>query len=336
MEDNLETVQRERVKMRIDVHAHFVPRGVFNTPGKPLDRYRPSLAVLPSGEEIMPIGAQPGPAGKKVYDPEIRIQDMRTSKIDVQVISPLASNYYAAPVELALKMCREENDYIAGVVRAYPDKFVGLATIPMQDASAAVGEMMRAVKELGLKGIQINSNINGKNPGEAEFFPTYEAAEQLNVPISVHPFMVAGADRMQKYYLTNLVGNPIDTTIAIASIIFGGVLERFPGIKFLFAHAGGCIPYIKGRLERGYEVIPECREAIPHPPGYYLSRVYFDTVTHSREALEYLVKTHSPDKIVMGDPDPVHTVDSLNIPLEARENILWRNASSLFDLSDTI
>ena len=285
-------------------------------------------------------GAQPGPLARKFFDPELRIEDMIGMRVDMQVLAPLPALYYAADADVALGLCREENDRIAEVVKSHPDRFAGMATVPLQDATKSVNELERAVRELDLRGVQINSNVNGKNLGEPEFWPLYEAAQDLNVPVSVHPLFVAGAKRLQRYYLTNLIGNPIDTTIAIASIIFGGVLEEFPDLRFIFAHAGGCIPYIKGRIEHGYRVVPECRKAIPRPPGEYIRLMYFDTITHSRQALGYMVETHGSERVVlgsdypflMGDLDPVEGIQALPLSDAKREEIVWHNAASLFNL----
>jgi aminocarboxymuconate-semialdehyde decarboxylase len=327
--------------MRIDVHNHFIPEVCFNLPGRDVMPYRPSIVVDSSGQEVMLMdGAQPGPMARKFYDPESRIQDMKSMGVDMQVLAPLPALYYAADADLALGLCREENDRIAEVVESYPERFVGMATVPLQDADRSVKELERAVRELGLRGVQINSNVRGRNLGEPEFWPLYEAAQDLNVPVSIHPLFVAGAERLQRYYLTNLIGNPIDTTIAIASIIFGGVLEKFPDLKFIFAHAGGCIPYIRGRIEHGYHVVPECRNAIPRPPGEYIELMYFDTITHDQQALAYMIETHGSDHVVlgsdypffMGDLDPMKWIQAMSLSEAEREGIVWHNAAALFKL----
>ena len=327
--------------MRIDVHNHFIPEACFNLPGRDGKPYRPSVVIDSSGQEVMLMdGAQPGPLARKFFDPEMRIEDMIGMMVDMQVLAPLPALYYAADADVALGLCREENDRIAEVVKSHPDRFAGMAAVPLQDAAKSVNELERAVRELDLRGVQINSNVNGKNLGEPEFWPLYEAAQDLNVPVLVHPLFVAGAKRLQRYYLTNLIGNPIDTTIAIASIIFGGVLEEFPDLRFIFAHAGGCIPYIKGRIEHGYRVVPECRNAIPRPPGEYIRLMYFDTITHSRQALDYMVETHGSERVVlgsdypflMGDLDPVEGIQALPLSDAKREEIVWHNAASLFKL----
>jgi aminocarboxymuconate-semialdehyde decarboxylase len=327
--------------MRIDVHNHFIPEGCFNLPGKEGKPYRPSIVINSSGQEVMLMdGAQPGPMARKFYDPEMRMQDMSSMNVDMQVLAPLPALYYSADADVALGFCREENDRIAEVVKSYPDRFAGMATVPLQDAARSVKELERAVRELGLRGVQVNSNVNGKNLGEPEFWPLYEAAQDLNAPVSVHPLFVAGAKRLQKYYLTNLIGNPFDTTIAIASIIFGGVLEKFPNLRFIFAHAGGSIPYIRGRIEHGYRVIPECRNAIPKPPGEYIKLLYLDTITHNQQALAYMIETHGSDRVVlgsdypflMGDPDPMKGIQDLPLSDADREKIVWHNAAALFSL----
>ena len=205
----------------------------------------------------------------------------------------------------------------------------------------AMKELDRAVNELGLSGVQILTNINGRDLDDPELMPFYEEVEKLDVPVFIHPLGVAGAERMKKYYLANLIGNPLDTTLAAAHIIFGGVLEKFPGLKFCLAHGGGNLPYIRGRLEHGYEVRPECKVAIQQPPSHYLPLMYFETITHFLPALDYLITSVGADKVMLGtdyphdmaDSQPVVTVQSLDgISDEDKERILGDNAARLFKL----
>ncbi len=221
---------------------------------------------------------------------------------------------------------------------AHPYRFVGLATVPLQDPQAAADELERAMNILEMKGVEISSNVNGKNLDALELWPFYEKAQELEAFIFVHPTNVAGIDRMPKYHLRNLIGNPLDTSLAIASLIFGGVLENFPKLKFCFAHAGGFIPYQLGRLEHGYKVRPESKEIISKPPSEYFKLLYFDTITHYTPALKYLIERVGSDRVLLGsdypfdmaDPDPVSTVNSLeSISHVERREVLSENAAQL-------
>jgi aminocarboxymuconate-semialdehyde decarboxylase len=192
-----------------------------------------------------------------------------------------------------------------------------------------------------MRGIEIGSNINGKYLDDPDLWPFYEKAQRLGTFIFVHPINVAGLERMQKYHLRNLIGNPLDTSLAIASIIFGGVLESFPRLKFCFAHAGGFTPYQQGRLERGYHVRSECK-TISKPPIEYIKLLYFDTITHYAPALSYLIETVGSDHVLMGsdypfdmgDPNPVSTVKDLKtISNPEKRKVLGKNAIRLLNLS---
>jgi len=328
--------------MKIDLHSHFIPRDCFDLTDKQGNNYGPSIARDASGQEILMVdGRSEGLVVAKICDPKRRIQDMDEIRLDMQAISiSPPSIVYSVNGEEGLGFCQKHNNRIAEVVTAYPDRFVGMATLPMQDMSRAVPELERAVNELGLRAVEIISNINGKNLDEPEFWPFYQKAQDLDILIYVHPIKVAGADRLQKYLLLNLIGNPTDTAISIASIIFGGVLEKFPRLKLLFSHAGGSTPFIRGRWEHGYHFRTEPR-SIPNPPSEYLKLMYFDTIAHYQPALTYMIDTHGIDRIVlgsdypfaMGDLDPVSTVQSLaELSPGDKQKIFWDNAVPLLKL----
>ena len=233
-------------------------------------------------------------------------------------------------------------DAIAEAVGTCPDRFVGLATIPLQEPRQAAKELDRAVNELGLKGVCITNDINGKDLDWPKLWPFYEKAQEIGAFIFCHPSIIPGAERMQKYQLKNLVGNPFATSLAIASVIFGGVLKDFPKLKFCFAHAGGFVPYQIGRFERGYQVLRECKENIAQPPSEYFKLLYFDTITHSVPALEYLIGTVGADNVLLGsdypydmnDPEPVLTVNRLGtVSPDEKEKILSGNANRIFGIT---
>ncbi|MFH1090452.1 MAG: amidohydrolase family protein [Pseudomonadota bacterium] len=328
--------------MKIDIHAHYVPRDCFEMKEGDGQVHGPLITADPSGQEFVEMyGFKLGPIARQLYDPETRVKDMNQARLDMQAVSLSPTNFfYHLDPQLSLKFCRRANDGLAELVRAYPDRFVGLADVPLQDAGLAAAELERAVKQLGFKGVQINSNINGHNLDEPVFFPFYEKSQELGVPIFIHPHYVVGQERMKKYYLTNLIGNPVDTTIAVASLIFGGVLEKFPRLKFVFAHAGGCAPYIKGRWDHAYRHGYVVKFDIPKPPSEYIKTLYFDTIAHYGPALSYLVGNHGADRVVLGsdypfdmaDPDSVAAVSALSISAEDKDKIMWGNAADLLGL----
>jgi len=329
--------------MNIDVHAHFVPRDCFDVIDSAGRHYGPTIVTGKKRQEKIILGTvNLGPIARRFWDPETRIKDMDEAGVDVQVLSPVPSLlYYNLEAEACLWFSRKQNDGISQVVKKYPDRFQGMATVPLQEPAMALSELDRAINELGLRGVEILANINGRDLDASELFPFYQEVEALGVPIFIHPAGVVTAESMKKYYLNNLIGNPLDTTLAVANLIFGGVLEKFPRLKFCLAHGGGNFPYIRGRLEHGYHVRPECKVIIERPPSYYLPLLYFDTITHSPPALEYLITSMGADKVILGSDCPFDMADSQPVSMvqhlttiteEDKQRVLGGNAIQIFKL----
>ena len=280
------------------------------------------------------------PSNDLVFDVEKRLDFMDREGIDMHVLSVIPPNFlYDTPPEVAMDLARAQNDAIAEIVQAYPGRFIGAAHVPLQNVQDAVEELDRAVEELGMTSVQIGTDINGEKLDSPSLWPFYEEAEKLDAPIIVHPNNPTGSEKMRKYYLSNLIGYPLETALGIASVIFGGVLERFGGLKFCWAHGGGFLPYQIGRLDHGYRVRPEPKTAIIRPPSEYFKMMYFDTITHSLLALEYLIGVVGIDRVLMGsdfpfdmaDPNPVHSIQSVRtITSEEKKKILGSNSSKLF------
>ena len=335
--------RKERGLKTIDVHAHMIALGGPETEEKYKD-IMPLLSRDAAGREVLAVkGKPPYLLPEYLYRPELRIQEMDNANVDIQVLSmmiPLAR--YDLDPSLGAGYSRIQNEAIAKVVEGHPDRFVGLATVPLQDPREAANELGRAMRDLGMKGVEIGSDVNGRNLDWPELWPFYTKAQELGAFILVHPGAPPGAERMQDYCLYNLLGYPLATSLALASLIFGGVLEDFPKLKFCFAHAGGFVPYQRGRLEHGYRVKAECRGKISKPPSEYLKLLYFDTVTHYQPALEYLIRTVGVDKVVLGsdypfdvcDADPVKTVDLLQSISYVEKRKIWgENAARLLGLT---
>ena len=330
----------------LDIHCHFFPQAFLEEARKPDNPFKASLQPGPDGRErLICAGSFDHPLTPDFYEAERMVQDMDARKLRMAAISaaPPTLSYWAdAPS--ATDLARRMNNSIAERVAAYPDRFVGLGTVPLQDIEAAIAEANRAITELGLAGLQIGSNVGGKNLSDPDFFPFFEAVAALDVPLFVHPYIPAGEERMQDYYLHNLVGMVAETGLAIASVIYAGILERLPHIKLCFAHAGGVYPYIVGRQDHGYKVREvECRAALPHSPSHYLRHLYFDAITFHPLALRYLIDLVGSDRIIIGsdypfDMGPFQPVDEvLNNPYlsdEEKAQICGRNAAALFGLSD--
>ena len=240
---------------------------------------------------------------KKEYtDLEMRFKAMDDAGIDMHVISLTSPTVYWAPPEFGLKLSRLWNDKCSELVTKYPKRFIGLGSVPMQAPELAVPELERAAKLPGLRGVYMATSINGVNLDEKKFFPVYAKCEELNWPIFLHPLNTVGAERMSKYHLRNLLGNPYDTGIAAASLIFGGVMDAFPKLEVVLVHAGGAFPALVGRMDHGASVRAEAK--LPQPPSKYVRRFYYDTITHNDEILLNLIRQMGADRILLGSDHP--------------------------------
>ena len=331
----------------IDIHTHVEFAGTFDILKKRYkeDEMFDKFVVSATGRRSAELnrGIVAG-IRDTLRDPEKKIRDMDEKKIGVYVLSstPFAF-FYEVEEELAVELARFQNDRLSEMVKRYPDRFAAMATLPLQVPKEALKELERAVGKLGLRGVEIGSHVGHRELGDEAFWPIYKTLEHLNVPIFVHPHHVAGMERLEDFYLSNLIGNPLDTTLAAAQLIFNGVLEKFPGLKIILAHGGGQFPYIIGRLEHGYQVRPECKEKVHRSPMAFFKNFYFDIITHNADALRHLINIAGGDHVLlgsdypydMGDPDPVQTVSQLpGIKEEDRRRILRENAVTLFGLKE--
>ena len=326
--------------MNIDVHAHYVPPDSLKVVSEIGKRHNLKLATNERGREILTRdGKQFLTQLKAEFSKlDLRLSIMDQQRVDMQVLSPAGSYFfYWMPAEESLEFAGWLNDRLAEAVATHPKRLVALGSVPMQDAGKAATELERAMTKLGLRGVEVASNINGRYFDDTGFDPFWEAAQAHDALIFVHPNQVVGAERMKEFNLANLIGNPTDTSLAFAKLIFGGVLERFPRLKFLLAHAGGFLPYTWGRLDRGYRIQDSATTKIPKPPSEYVKLLHFDTITHSAMALEYLVANFGAENVLlgsdypydMGDPEPVQSLYQTKITGTARELISSANACKL-------
>ncbi|MGG1214992.1 amidohydrolase family protein [Micromonospora provocatoris] len=328
--------------MRVDFHTHIIPEDIPNFVEKFGGERWPTLEkTCTCGANIMVAGKVFREVTDQVWSPEKRIQDMDAEGVDIQVLSPIpvTFSYWAEP-HAAEEMARIQNDFIANTVKQYPKRFIGLGTVPLQDVEVAIREMDRCIHELGLKGIEIGTNINGKNLDDPAFTAFFEMAEKWQVPLFIHPWETLGKDRMPRHNFMYTVGMPSETALAAASLINGGVIEKFPKLKVCFAHGGGSFPYILPRLDQGWKVWPHLR-LTSKPPSYYAKNFYFDSLNYDPLNLQYLIDRFGVDKIVMGSDYPFllreippgKIVDeTLHLSEEQRRDILGRNALAFLNI----
>lgn len=270
-----------------------------------------------------------------------RLADMDRLGIDVQVLSPAPPQYfYSCDPEVTAGSARIINDTIAATVAAHPDRFTGLGTLPMQVPELAVAEMRRAVGELGLRGVEIATNVAGRELSDLHFEPFFAAAEELGILVFLHPHGFTHGDRLRTNHLNNVVGNPLETTIALSHLIFGGVLDRHTGLKLVVAHGGGFLPAYAGRWDHAYRHRPDC-QTCRRTPSAYLRDMHFDTVVFDHAQLAALIARVGADRVLMGsdypfdmgDPDPAAFVAATpGLSGDALAQVLGLNAVALFGL----
>jgi aminocarboxymuconate-semialdehyde decarboxylase len=236
---------------------------------------------------------------------EQRLADMDKMGIDVQAISTSPFQfYYSLEPDLCRQTARTVNERLAEIVASHPDRFVALATVPMQAPELAVAELEYCMKKLGFRGMEIGTNVEGADLSEGRFDAIFAKAEELGAVIFMHPHGFTEAQRFADHYLTNVIGNPLDTTVALSHIVFGGVLERYPKLKFVAAHGGGYMGHYPARMDHAYRVRPECHDHIKRPPSYYMKKIYFDTMVFGEKQLEHLVSLWGADHVVIGTDYP--------------------------------
>jgi aminocarboxymuconate-semialdehyde decarboxylase len=323
----------------IDTHTHVLADATIALMQKEIPKLGLKMTPIDVDNavcEVAGVAYRPFPRGG--HDIERRLADMDAAEVDVHVLSAAPQTWlYNQEAAVGIAGAAIQNDEIARLVKEHPDRFHGIATLPMQAPEQAADELRRAMQKLGLHGAMIGSNVNGKNLDDPSFEPLWATAQELGAFMMIHPGNVAGADRLRAYYLNNLVGNPLDTTIAGACLIFGGVLERYPKLDFVMVHGGGFIPYQGGRWVHGWQVRPEPKVHLKHSPAPYLDRFLYDTICHSKASLEFLIATAGANRVFLGSDYPydmgmmdcVQRVRALDISDADRDTILGGHAAAI-------
>ncbi|HEY7229708.1 MAG TPA: amidohydrolase family protein [Pseudolabrys sp.] len=290
----------------IDIHTHVLTEETAALLRKEAPKVPVTITAIDAESATLDVGGvayRPFPRGG--FDVAHRLRDMDAMGVDVQVLSATPQTYlYNQEAALGIAAAAIQNDQIAKLVKENPQRFVGIATLPMQAPDKAADELKRSITKLGLRGTMFASNIMGKNLDDPSFEPVWETAAELGVFVFIHPNNVAGADRMKSYYLNNLIGNPLDTTIGAACLYFGGVLDRHPKLSVVLAHGGGFTPYQAARWEHGWQVRPEPKKNIAKQPADIAKRFYYDTILHSAPVLEFMIGHVGADRVMLGSDYP--------------------------------
>lgn len=317
--------------LKIDSHTHIIPKKLPQWSDKfgygdfiYLQHHKKGAAQMMKGNQFF------REIKENCWNPELRIKEYEAFNTKVQVVCtiPVMFSYWAKPHD-CLTVSEFLNDHIAEIVTQYPKHYIGLGTVPMQDTELAVEELERC-KKIGLKGIQIGSNINDENLNEERFYPIFEACEKLGMAVLVHPWNMMGMKQMQRYWLPWLVGMPAETSRAMCSMIFGGIFERLPKLRVNFAHAGGSFMSTIGRIEHGFNCRPDL-VAIDNNvnPRNYLGKFWVDCITHDAMMLEYVIKLQGTKRITLGSDYPFPLgdleigkfIEEMDISQESKEDI---------------
>ncbi len=300
------TLSTQHSALTIDIHTHILPEHIPNWKEKfgyggfiRLDHHKPCCAKMMMDDKFF------REVEDNCWSAETRMKECDGHHVDVQVLStvPVMFSYWAKPKD-CLELSQFLNDHIAGIVQKYPKRFIGLGTIPLQAPEIAIKELERC-KKIGLAGIQIGSHVNDWNLNDANLFPIFQACEEMGMSVFVHPWDMMGQEKMQRYWLPWLVGMPAETSLAICSMIFGGIFEKLPRLRVAFAHGGGSFPSTIGRIEHGFECRPDL-VAIDNNvnPRNYLGKFWLDSLVHDIKMLDYVVDLVGANRIALGSDYP--------------------------------
>jgi aminocarboxymuconate-semialdehyde decarboxylase len=323
----------------IDFHNHFYPPEYLEA-----IQTGPSNVRLTFDADNNPLLHYPGDYNIVVRghrDIEYRAEVLEKTGVDKQILSFTTPGTHVESPERSVELARLVNDSFSKIMNERGDRFSAMATLPLNDPEASVGELTRAFQELGFKGVMLHSNVNGIALSDQRFWPLYENADSQNAVLYIHPSFPVGVEAMTDFWLMPLVGFPFDTTLAAAKLVFSGVVEKYPGIRWVLGHLGGAIPYLAERLDRGYFAFEECRMNISKPPSEYLKEFYYDSVNFDTKSLEFAIGFAGADHLVAGSDYPhkigslgmmVRSIENLDISVEEKADIYGENAARLLEL----
>lgn len=335
---------RKGRSLRVDIHCHYLNKDAASKVAhlNPA-QHEPSVKFANAFTREVNVKQMQDRAAK-LSTIETRLADMDRMGIDIQAVSPAPQQtYYWTDPGLGAELSRMVNDRLAEIVAKWPDRFVGLGTVPLQNVDLAVAELERCVRQLGLRGVEINPSVNGMDLTDPrlnlERF--FVKARELDIVIFMHPIGFTHGERLMDHYFNNVIGNPLETTVATSHLIFDGVMERNPGLKIVLPHAGGFLAHYWARMDHAWRARPDCRTVIKKAPSSYLEKFYFDTITFDPEMLRNLVDRYGPERVLlgtdypfdMGEEDPVGLIKSVpRLKSAEKEKIMGRNAARLLKI----
>ena len=328
--------------MKIDVHNHYYPRRFL----KQLEKDGPTAALFVEKDEWgRQILVQHGNRVVTITDPMIhieeRLSDMEKAGFDMQILTLSIPSVDIFPVEVGENLARVVNDETAEICRRYPDRFLGFATLPFLDPERTVRELRRSVEELGFKGACIGTNINGMDLDNERFYPFYECISEYDLPVHIHPRAPRDKQTYKDYRLGPMIGFEVELCVAVVRLVMGGVLEKFPHLKFIVSHLGGAIPYLAERIQNCYEAYPECQKNLPGSPKDTLRRFSYDTVSFFEPALMCAYAFAGAGQLILGSDYPhvigdiqeaVTSIEALNIPDSEKQQIFSGNILRLMHM----
>lgn len=325
----------------IDMHAHYYPQSYLDVLAKEGKPFHMSYRMTAKGLYIDSPSATLGPVASKILNLKERIAAMDEQGVAIQAISLTAPMAYWGGADVSSALCRAFNDAASAAHTAYPTRLFAFMTLPMLYPDRALAELDRASKLPGIRGVYLGTNIDHHDLDDPLFEPVFARIEQLDLPVFLHPIQTVGGERMRPFYLRNLLGNPFDTAIAACHLIFGGVLDRHPKLLVGLAHGGGALPIVIGRVDYGWELVPELKKLnLMHSPSGYLQRFTYDTIVHSKAVMQFIIQEVGVERIVLGSDycfgmgykRPVQFVERLELSSAQRKMILGGTAAKILKL----